>query len=1066
MAEKHVFIGLGGSGVNTVTKVKYKIYEKLVATEYKSRLSLLNDTYRFLFVDTDTKDINSNNDEYRDRYEHGKVDFIDPQKELIDLGDQNPKLIYEEARKAPNIRMNKRILEACGDGITIPNSSLRHGAGAFRLKSRIAFARKLDEFSTKLRTCITDLNSIAGGANEQNTIYYWIVASSNGGTGSGILNDVLYYVNMMHHQEVAEEDPYVGLLLYMPQYYIGVNVNNERYPKNAFAVLSELEAFQCLSKLDDIPGNYHRLALVGDHHQFNTTMTYRPFSYCIPVDYQTDQDTNMGSITNMYYNTAEMLYYIHSGPGGQGFRSILDNFMHEIQGSSAKSFLVPMGYIALRKPEKDFEDYMQIRLRYELIKYGLIGEQIQSETDRKAVRTELYNNEIQKHLFDTGSESVKSLFRNIVDTKLEEELSDNLIKDSDGKILSELPPGISNEEAEQIIADIERAINRKQEEKEAFLSRIEAKLWKWVEENSIKHGLEYVNAALYELDGYCTDTYDAFTIDRKGKASERKALQQHIDDIAEELNDLYQKAVDITIPERLTKKNREDVNRYFQRLKDYIAAKTDLLINEQTYDILRQLCVGENGTIDKIKRFVANLLAEAHYALSGEKGAEFAYNKLAKSFLDKSHDVTSVYLPGIQDFVEGYGWKENHKFSEWYAHIIRHTDKYERGKGFIPVRSGNETSIEGFIRSMIEDNRKQLVEKGYITGENSQLFSNPRIENPRKNIEDVLSYASLFMEKSCEKNRALADEWFSKSLSNFYNDLDRERRKEVKARLNPCLFFSYNQAIENNLKGFKNIYVAENVEIANEVLGFEANNNTSIFNSGNDPSTIYTIKALMGLSFDFYRTYYPIKAAYDMPTTKKDEFHFHAAFANCNGDYEHIVLPREVEPTLIAFTKYLLMDGFKDVLSSFYHSSSNTFDKDNYTNTPFVLEEKRALIATKENVSQEGENICLTIREGDAIRYSALTFGNVDNPYAVMYNKFKEFYINKSLEETIKKLIFDLKWKSEGKMEEHYDDKRIELIKKLDAGISDIKGRDERKIISYILEALTKELNTFEKFLN
>ena len=63
MAEKHIFIGLGGSGVNTVSLIKYKVYERTKATEMKSRLQVMNDTYRFIFVDTDSRDIENKNKE-------------------------------------------------------------------------------------------------------------------------------------------------------------------------------------------------------------------------------------------------------------------------------------------------------------------------------------------------------------------------------------------------------------------------------------------------------------------------------------------------------------------------------------------------------------------------------------------------------------------------------------------------------------------------------------------------------------------------------------------------------------------------------------------------------------------------------------------------------------------------------------------------------------------------------------------------------------------------------------------------------------------------------------------
>ena len=65
MAEKHIFIGLGGSGVNTVSLLKYKVYERTKGTEMKSRLQVMNETYRFLFVDTDRRDIADANEKYR-----------------------------------------------------------------------------------------------------------------------------------------------------------------------------------------------------------------------------------------------------------------------------------------------------------------------------------------------------------------------------------------------------------------------------------------------------------------------------------------------------------------------------------------------------------------------------------------------------------------------------------------------------------------------------------------------------------------------------------------------------------------------------------------------------------------------------------------------------------------------------------------------------------------------------------------------------------------------------------------------------------------------------------------
>ena len=75
MAIKHVFIGLGGSGVNTLTPLKYKIYERTQATEMKTRRQVMESNCRFIFVDTDSRDIQRANERYKDLYENGSGVF-------------------------------------------------------------------------------------------------------------------------------------------------------------------------------------------------------------------------------------------------------------------------------------------------------------------------------------------------------------------------------------------------------------------------------------------------------------------------------------------------------------------------------------------------------------------------------------------------------------------------------------------------------------------------------------------------------------------------------------------------------------------------------------------------------------------------------------------------------------------------------------------------------------------------------------------------------------------------------------------------------------------------------
>ena len=114
--DKHIFIGIGGSGCQTVSQIKEKVYEKRFkeATAAKSRLQQMNDSYRFLFLDTDQRDIDEANKRNRETFEKGKVPFISPQTDLINLGRANPQAIYYEAKDDAafeNALLSIRILQ-------------------------------------------------------------------------------------------------------------------------------------------------------------------------------------------------------------------------------------------------------------------------------------------------------------------------------------------------------------------------------------------------------------------------------------------------------------------------------------------------------------------------------------------------------------------------------------------------------------------------------------------------------------------------------------------------------------------------------------------------------------------------------------------------------------------------------------------------------------------------------------------------------------------------------------------------------------------------------------------
>ena len=144
----------------------------------------MNEKYRFLFIDTDPRDVNKANEKNREIYEGGRVPFINPQTELVSLAQGNAHAIYEEAKQFPTSMVNQRILEACTEELAamIPDQPLALGAGAFRMKSRISFARSMSEFQQKLQAHIEDLNSVKLTGGDDTRIMYWLVSSGIGGT--------------------------------------------------------------------------------------------------------------------------------------------------------------------------------------------------------------------------------------------------------------------------------------------------------------------------------------------------------------------------------------------------------------------------------------------------------------------------------------------------------------------------------------------------------------------------------------------------------------------------------------------------------------------------------------------------------------------------------------------------------------------------------------------------------------------------------------------------------------------------------------------------------------------
>ena len=1073
MADKHIFIGLGGTGVNVVSYLKYKIYGRTKATEMKSRIQVMKENYRFIFVDTDNRDVDHFNDVYKHVYEGGREQFISP-SELLNLGNQNPAAIWREANANPVGRKSRRILEACNELVVanMGDRTLSKGAEAFRMNSRLAFAQMESQFISKVVTAINELNPVEKNS-ESNVIHYWVVSSCNGGTGSGTLNDVLYLVNMLHKTHVEPGNPILGLVLFMPRLYININPKNERYPVNTIAVFKELDAIQSWATDPEKNKLYHRLAVLGDDVNINNTLPYRPFEFCIPIDINTDNFNNLGDPDKLYRNTAELLYYIHDGEGGDGFKSFINN--NETGDPSirnAHNYLVPLGYVAIRKPEEEFKNYMDLRLKYELLRYGVLGDGIDSETQREKEMMTVFDNLIKKMALTDGAEGEYfTAIHNEVKQRIARGLPPQMILDSKGKTVSVLPPNVSKATAEKIIEGVSESMHAKKEERGNTIKAIEKSLWKWTEDNARKVGLMYVRDVLRELDAFCTHLNDAYVLGNdnsrlRGISESQKALKEQRDTLAKNLDQFYQEAINISLGERLKNSNSEDVQAYYNQLKKWVTASVKVMLADAAFEMIQELAVGEQGIIDGIIRHVEKLISAATLALNKDNGVAAAYKGLAELFYATKNDVTSIYIPDITEYSNGSTWVEDgNKFSEWYSRIIGRTNRVVEGEGFAPLRNGDvKVSIEAFFSYMMGINEEKMVQDRYLVEKENHLFTNTSRSDYGRTIEDILYYAGIALEARIMEDSVISEQWSKKSLAEFYSELNVEAQNDIRRRTNPPVFFPYNKSLNLGPVTEKGFSVGPR-GVVQRVFESTAEVGRLDFRSSDDPSVMYKVDTKLGFSFEYYDMYRMLEEKYNR-CPNKSFYHFHQVFADAGGDANQIKLPREIDPETELFVKYLILNELSPSLAHIMKVGTEAFNAKFYSNTPVIFEGMLAKFATASSEKMiDNEIIELKITDGTHHFFHSVTINNPEHRYTDILAGFKANAANGRFEALVKDLIKNINFLESDLIQQKY----LECVKRLKAKMNEAwekAGKKEKDTLGEILEVLNERLDTVAKFLS
>ena len=1046
---KHIFIGLGGSGVNIVAPIKYKIYQRTKATQDISRLEIMSQDYRFIFIDSDTKDVEKNNEIFKGLYEDGRTKFISTESELIDMGNLNPQIIYDNAKSGKS-RIEKRILESCDNETSnlLDNNPIRNGAGAIKYNSRFTFSRLITIFSDRLKANITQLKDLIKSA-ENEEIVYWIVSSCNGGTGSGILNDVLYLVNMTHKSVFGEGDPFVVLTLCMPQIFIQKNQNNPKYTLNAFATLREIEQFVIASKSEDIKIKklIHRLAFAEDYQQFES-YKYKPFEFCIPIDSQTSTNQIIGALEEMYSNTSEMLYYIHQS---QVIFSWRDNYKTNA-GLEPKEFLTTMGYVALRKPLKQFEDYVRTRFRYEFLRYAIIGEDIHPQ-DNSAVIKEYYDAYIYKRLL--SEKESNSVLRELID-RVSNDIENELQGTGDADEVKNEKNVMPISETENIYAGKKRSIDHYfAQNKEVVLNDIVSKLWGIVNETVMNYGYKYALTLLRGLDDTCTTEVLKYqsNVDKSSKSQ----LISDIFELQEGLEHLYEQA---TKRGFFGKGKKQRVSNYYQSLIGYVEKKIELDVKDCIYELLNELCIGDKGEIDHMIDYVVSVYNEAETAANN---AQQDYIGVRKSYTISKLDITSIFLPDIEQFVTDTGWKPNHLFAELYGQLIEPTKALVPDYGYKPLRNGdsNSKSLLTFIKTCSKLCEQSMISNGYLSANlENNLFVNRMINNPKKIIEDIQNYALETITQLISTNEVIGNVWFKKPLASFINELDTEKLDKILKRMKPTLFFPYDINRHRTFTETK-VYVASE-DIAKKMFEYQTGHaNQRLETKIGDDDTVYSIVANVGMSFDYYLNYSILEKQYNDCPVKK-YYHFHQAIGDCNGDLSKIRLPYEAEPLKIDFVRFLIMDHYAEILKEAYFTSDNPMEKDRFTSSPLQIKDGIATILKHSAFTINDGKVLLDKGLLENHNYVQIAPGE-QTIYSEIYSLFSENYINNHLSRLIKNLIAEMKNNNRTIMMQHYKGTIAEIKNNITQHWEKSTSRSEKDFMQEINQILSSELDKFEK---
>ena len=234
---KTLYVGIGGNGVKTLAAIKRKM-DSYVQFKLASG-NPVNNNDEFLFVDTDTKDIQ-------------EIPNVNLTNDFVSLNTTPAtQFSYENSNACDDADRFFEWYDPTKTGLSA--NPLNTGAGAIRMDGRLGLYANRRDFMGKVNAKMTNLMAAAGDANLRALpMNVYVFSGTSGGTGSGILLDVLMTIDKIYTGIVGNPNttPSVTLFLFGPDQTYTIETDADAAKKkarNGAACLYELDAFKLVT---------------------------------------------------------------------------------------------------------------------------------------------------------------------------------------------------------------------------------------------------------------------------------------------------------------------------------------------------------------------------------------------------------------------------------------------------------------------------------------------------------------------------------------------------------------------------------------------------------------------------------------------------------------------------------------------------------------------------------------------------------------------------------------------------------------------------------------------------